>query len=164
MANWGVKKYLLGEVDVFKIDRTHELYSHMNINYVKLDRLPRFDQSWHSVLHALRAGRFFVSTGEVLIPEFRVAGRESGQTVRPKGGPVRVRFRLRWTFPLHAVWLVSGDGKKVRREAITPLPAGAFGEKVFELDVDLTGQRWVRLEAWDVAVNGAFTQPVWIEP
>ena len=45
MANWGQKKYLPGEVDVFKIDHTHELFGHMNINYVRLepDRLPRFD-------------------------------------------------------------------------------------------------------------------------
>ena len=34
MANWGDKKYLPGEVDVFKIDHTHELYGHMNINYI----------------------------------------------------------------------------------------------------------------------------------
>ena len=30
----GQKKYVPGEVDVFKIDHTHELYGHMNINYV----------------------------------------------------------------------------------------------------------------------------------
>ncbi len=165
MANWGVRKYVLGEVDVFKIDHTHELYSHMNINYVKLAELPRFDQGWQPVLTALRSGRFFVSTGEVLIPMFTVAGRESGQTVRGvNDGPVTVRFRVRWTFPLKSVWLVSGDGKQVRRRRIDALPAGAFGEREFELTVDLSGQRWVRLEAWDVAVNGAFTQPVWLEP
>ena len=40
MANWGQRKYLLGEVDVFKIDHTHELYGHMNVNYLQLDRRP----------------------------------------------------------------------------------------------------------------------------
>ena len=29
---------------------------------------------------------------------------------------------------------------------------------------DLTGRTWVRLEAWDIAGNGAFTQPVWLGP
>ncbi len=50
MANWGEQKYLPGEVDVFKIDHTHELYGHMNINYLRLedDRLPRFDEGWHA--------------------------------------------------------------------------------------------------------------------
>ena len=54
MANWGQKKQLLGEVDVFKIDHTHELYGHMNINYVRLDpdRIPRFDEGWQPVLDA----------------------------------------------------------------------------------------------------------------
>ena len=58
MANWGQKKYLPGEVDVFKIDHTHELYGHMNINYVRLDpdRLPRFDEGWQPVLDSLRGG------------------------------------------------------------------------------------------------------------
>ena len=32
------KKYVPGEVDVFKIDHTHELYGHMNVNYLRLDR------------------------------------------------------------------------------------------------------------------------------
>ena len=65
MANWGQKKYLLGEVDVFKIDHTHELYGHMNINYVRLDpdRMPRFDESWQPVLDAVRRGTFFVDDG-----------------------------------------------------------------------------------------------------
>ena len=37
MANWGEAKYVLGEVDVFKLDHTHELYGHMNVNYIRLD-------------------------------------------------------------------------------------------------------------------------------
>ena len=44
MANWGQRKYVLGEVDVFKLDHTHELYGHMNINYVRLDKLPKYDR------------------------------------------------------------------------------------------------------------------------
>lgn len=106
MCNWGDvasrRKYLLGEVDVFKILPTHELYGHMNINYLKLDKLPRFDDGWEPVLHALRAGRFFVTTGEMVMPEFTVGGNDSGQTLRigsQRGEPVEVRARLEWTFP-----------------------------------------------------------------
>ena len=40
LNNQGLHKRLLGEVDVFQFDHTHELYAHMNINYIKLDRLP----------------------------------------------------------------------------------------------------------------------------
>ncbi|HMC90307.1 MAG TPA: hypothetical protein VKI17_12205, partial [Gemmataceae bacterium] len=63
MANWGPHKYMPGEVDVFKIDHTHELYGHMNINYLRLARLPRFEEGWQPILDALRAGQFFVTTG-----------------------------------------------------------------------------------------------------
>ena len=76
MANWGQKKYLPGEVDVFKIDHTHELYGHMNVNYVRLDRVPRFDEGWQSILHAIRAGRFLVTTGEVLLEAATIGGRD----------------------------------------------------------------------------------------
>ena len=95
MANWGQEKYLPGEVDVFKIDRTHELYGHMNVNYVRFDgdRLPSFDQGWRPVLDGLRAGRFFVSTGEVLIPEFTVKGRPSGAAVTLEPGEKRSEER-----------------------------------------------------------------------
>ena len=39
----------------------------------------------------------------------------------------------------------------------------AFAGKTLRVPVTLGGAKWVRLEAWDVAVNGAFTQPVWVE-
>ena len=30
-------------------------------------------------------------------------------------------------------------------------------------DLDLSGKRWVRIEAWDVAANGVISQPIWLE-
>ena len=49
---------------------------------------------------ALRQGRFFVSTGEVLLPEFTVGDKESGQTLKLAGDTkVEVTARLEWTFP-----------------------------------------------------------------
>ncbi|MCP5120635.1 MAG: hypothetical protein GY953_58320, partial [bacterium] len=62
MSNWGTKKQLLGEVDVFQLDHTHELYAHMNINYVRAERLPSFD-NYGELLEPLVRGDFFVSTG-----------------------------------------------------------------------------------------------------
>jgi len=167
MANWGQKKYLPGEVDVFKIDHTHELYGHMNINYVRLepDRLPRFQEGWQPVLDSLRAGRFFVTTGEVLIAEFIVNGQPSGSTVVVKSRqPLDVAAKLSWTFPLRFAELISGDGQRVYRDRIDLFDTGSFGEHSLRRPLDLTGRNWVRLEAWDVAGNGAFTQPVWLAP
>ena len=165
MANWGGKKSLPGEVDVFKIDHTHELFGHMNINYIRLepDRVPRFDESWQPVLDSLRGGRFFVTTGEVLISEFTVNGQPSGSTMVLKPNePAEVRFRLSWTYPLRYVEFVSGDGTQVFRDRIDLADTGAFEERSLTHKLDLTGRKWIRLEAWDIATDGAFTQPVWL--
>lgn len=165
MANWGGPKYMPGEVDVFKLDHTHELYAHMNVNYLRLDRVPRFDEGWQPVLDALRGGRFFVTTGEILIRDFRVGGVPSGGTLKSGTGPgPEVRLTLDWTFPLRFVEVVSGDGRRVFRDRVELPDTAAFGSREFTLTPDLAGRTWVRVEAWDVAADGAFTQPVWIEP
>src|SRR5262249_48886599 len=158
-ANWGQHKYVLGEVDVFRVQPDYELYGHMNINYLKLDKLPRFDDGWQPVVDALRRGRFFVSTGEVLMPEFRVGGRESGQTLRLSGAPaVEGTAGLEWTFPPAFAEVIWGDGSRVRRQRVDLSDNEAFSGKVLHVPVDLNGAKWVRLEAWDVAANGAFSQ------
>jgi hypothetical protein len=164
MANWGQRKYVLGEVDVFKVRPSYELYGHMNINYLKLDRLPRFEDGWQPVLDALRHGRFFVSTGEVLLPEFKVGGKESGQTLKLNSTTtVEVTAHVDWTFPLAFAEVIWGDGRQVQRKRMDLSDNEAFSNKVLQISVDLKGAQWVRLEVWDIAANGAFTQPVWIE-
>jgi len=164
MANWGQRKYVPGEVDVFTIDHTHELYGHMNINYVQLDRVPRFDEGWQPVLDVLRSGRFFVTTGEILIPSLTVGGKSSGDVLKlSAGGQPELKAELRWTFPLAFAEIISGDGRNVYRERIDLTDTEAFGSRELSLRPQLNGRRWVRLEVWDVATNGAFTQPVWIE-
>jgi hypothetical protein len=161
MANWGRRKYVIGEVDVFKLDHTHELYGHMNVNYVRMDRVPRYDEGWQPLLDALAAGRFFVTTGEVLIERFTLGGRSSGETIdEPRAA---LEATLCWTFPMRFAEVVAGDGTAVERTRIDLSDTGEFGERSIRLDADLDGKRWVRLEAWDVAGNGAFSQPVWVE-
>lgn len=165
MSNWGARKYLPGEVDVFRIDPTHELYGHMNINYVRLDRLPRFDEGWQPLCDALGAGRFFVTTGEVLLREFHVGGRASGETLAlPADARPELIAELDWTFPLRFAEVISGDGARVYRERIDLSDTGPFGQRRLALRPALEGRRWVRFEVWDVAANGAFSQPVWLEP
>jgi hypothetical protein len=154
MNNWGgpdQAKMAPGEVDVFKVEPEYELYGHMNVNYLKLDRVPRFAKGWQPVLDALRAGNFFVTTGEILIPEWSV-DRKS----------LEVTAQLEWTFPLAFAEVISGDGAQIQRQRIDLSDLGSFGSrtlKVPALDL-LRGKKWVRLEVWDVATNGAFTQPI----
>ena len=79
MANAGDKKYMLGEADLFKIEPDYELYGHMNINYLQLDKMPEFKDGWQPVLDAMEKGKFFVTTGEVLLPTFTVNGKKPGK-------------------------------------------------------------------------------------
>jgi hypothetical protein len=164
MANWGQHKYMPGEVDVFKIDHTHELFGHMNVNYLRLERLPRYDEGWQPIVDALSAGRFFVTTGEVRIRDFRVGGRQSGETLTIGSGErPDLHATIDWTFPLRFAEVVSGDGTRVYRERIDLADTGPFGEQTISLQPNLAGRTWARFEVWDIAANGAFTQPVWLE-
>mgnify|MGYP007043344297 CR=1 FL=1 len=162
MANWGEKKYVIGEADLFKLEPDYEAYGHMNINYLQLDKLPKFEEGWQSVLEVMANGKFFVTTGEVLMPEFTVDGKQSGEVINLNGAST-VEVKASWTFPLNYAEIVSGDGEQVYREKIDLKETKVFGEEKFKFRTDLTGRKWVRLEIWDVAANGAFTQPIWIE-
>ncbi|MFO1512895.1 MAG: hypothetical protein U1F83_08305 [Verrucomicrobiota bacterium] len=164
MENWGLKKQVIGEVDAFRMEPDFETYGHMNINYLKMDKLPRYADGWQPVLDTLRAGRFFVTTGEILIPSFKVGGKESGQTLELSNkGTTPVEVTLEWTFPLAFAEVISGDGRQVYRERIDLADTEGFGVKKLHVPVDLKGRRWARFEVWDIAANGAFTQPVWLQ-
>ena len=152
MSNWGLRKRVFGEVDVFQFDSTHELWGHMNINYVKLDRLPDFDQ-YGQVLDPLARGEFFTTTGEVLLP--RVA-------VKPgAGNRIEVEAEVRWTFPLRFAEIVWGDGAGTERAIIPLADTRPFGESSFRWSAEAPGWKWARVAVWDVAANGAFVNPTW---
>jgi len=163
MSNWGNPKYVLGEVDVFKIEPDHELYAHMNVNYLRLDNIPRFEDGWQPVLDALRGGQFFVTTGEVLLPDFTVNGRKSGElaTVH-KNGTVEVHADLQWTFPLAYAVIITGDGRNIKRQQMDLSATEFFGKKTFNFNINASQASWLRIEVWDIATNGAFSQPVWL--
>ena len=165
MANAGRKKYVLAEADLFRMEPDYESYAHLNINYLKLDAVPRFAEGWAPVLDALRGGRFFASTGEVLIPKFTVGGKESGESLArgDATGPLVVEASLEGTFPLAFAEVIFGDGERVQRERIDLSDTTVFAERKLRHSIAAPKARWVRLEVWDVARNGAFTQPVWID-
>lgn len=164
MANWGEQKFVLGEVDVFKVQPDHELYGHMNVNYLKLDALPRFDDGWQPIVDALRGGKFFVSTGEVLIRQFEINGKESGETIElPADGEALLSYHMQWKFPPAFVEVVWGDGEMVHRHRITIDDQNQPHANNHSEPLQVKGAKWIRLEAWDVAANGAFTQPVWVK-
>jgi len=164
MANWGLKKHVISEADIFTITHQNEMYAHLNVNYLEMDKLPSYDQGWQPVLDAIRNGKFFVSTGEVLIPSFSINGKKSGETLKiDKTGKAMVKMELDWTFPMNFAEIVSGDSTHIYRERINLNDTQAFGKKAFSWPINLTNRKWVRVEAWDIAANGAFTQMIWID-
>jgi hypothetical protein len=163
MNNWGLKKTVLAEADLFTIEPENEMYAHMNVNYLQLDKLPSFASGWQSILDVLRRGKFFSSTGEVLIPSFSVNNKGAGETVTLGKNKANISFKINWTFPLQFAEIISGDGANVYRHKINLDDTKAFGEKTILYQMDLSGRTWVRLEVWDVAANGAFTQTVWLK-
>lgn len=138
-------KRLIGEVDVFEIDHTHEVYAHMNVSYIKPER-PITRTDWSPLLTALDKGDFFTTTGEVLLRQFEVIERRA------------VVAEIDWTFPLDHARITWGDGASAH-ETIVPLASTTeMNRQRFEWPIDLSSAKWVRLEAWDVARNGAYTQ------
>jgi len=143
-------KRLLGEVDVFQFDPTHEVYAHMNVNYVKADRLPNFDR-YGELLAPLRRGEFFVTTGEVLLPSWEIGG---------SGDEIEVNADVRATFPLQFAEVVWGDGEGTQRQVIDLSDTSEFHRESYQWKVSAPGWTWARLAIWDVAANGAFVNPV----
>lgn len=151
MNNWAGPKYLVAEGDTYAKFPDDETYPHLMVNYLKLDRLPGFDEDWSPIVNSLRSGSFFVTSGEVLFRNFAVEGKANDRTVVAD---------LEWTFPLEFVELVWGDGSTIDRKIIPATGLPPFSSQRFELPFHAAGKKWVRLAAWDSAGNGAFWQPV----
>jgi hypothetical protein len=118
-----------------------------------MDRTPLPDEDFTPVLKALRDGDFFVTTGEILIKNYSVAGAGDKRTISADA---------EWTYPLNFVEVVWGDGKKIDRQLIPAKELGAYGTKHFAIPFDAKGKSWVRFAIWDTAGNGAFVQPQWL--
>jgi hypothetical protein len=152
LSNLGLRKRIFGEVDMFQFDHTHELYAHMNINYVKLDRLPPFER-WGDALEPLARGEFFTTTGEVLLPRVDQSKSTANEVI--------ASVDAQWTLPLRYAEIVWSDGKTTKRETIPLADTREFGRRTFEWRAPAAGWQWARLAVWDVAGNGAFVNPTW---
>ncbi len=153
-AAGGRPKYIIADIDTYQKAPEDDLYPNFPVNYLQLDRVPGPDDDWSPVLAALRDGRFFVTTGEILIPSYAVAGTGTRRTVTAD---------VEWTFPLSFVEVVWGDGQRIDRQVIPATDLPAFGRKQFRIPFDAAGKAWVRFAVWDSAGNGAFVQPVWLD-
>lgn len=102
-----------------------------------------------------------MTTGKVLAPRF---DQRSGETLQlPADGTAVLEADPAWTFPLSFAEVTCGDGQSVSRERIRLEDTSPFGTRKLRVPVKLDGRKWARLEVWDIATNGAFTQPVWLK-
>ncbi len=150
MNNWGLPKRLMGEADLFQFDATHELYAHMNINYVLADSLPSFD-NYSELLKPIVDGEFFTTTGEVLLPKVEISTASADE--------VEIAADVDWTLPLHHAEITWGDGEQTHHVRIPLTDTRAFGKQSFNWSAPAPGWKWARLSVWDVAANGAFVNP-----
>lgn len=147
-AQWGYRKSMLGEVDTFELNPTHEIYGNLNVNYLELLSLPS-PTNWSSVVDCVRKGRFFTTTGELLIHSWRAD--KSGVTAT-----------VEWYFPPAFAEITWGDAGGVHKQKLSLANETEFSQKTITIAADLADANWVRFEIWDVARDGAFTQPFWL--
>ncbi len=131
-----------------------ETYPQLAVNYLKLDRVPLYNESWAPIVEGIRAGNFFGTTGEIL---FHHWGLESS------GANATYSATIECTFPLEFAELVWSDGTKVDRKIINLTDTTPFGTKNFKIPFDATGKKWVRFAVWDSAGNGAWVQPATLQ-
>jgi hypothetical protein len=152
MSNWApTPKFMLAEGDTYMKAPADDSYSSLAINYLKLDKVPSYKDSWSPIVEGLRAGNFFGTTGEILFHNWGIEGSGAHSTYTAS---------IEYTFPLDFAELVWSDGSKVDRQIINLTDTTPFGTKTFRVPFDATGKKWVRFAVWDSAGNGAWLQPV----
>jgi len=154
MSNWVVDrpeplKYAISISEVRHQQPGDDIYSGSPVTYVRLASLPPpTDPS--PVIDALVKGDMFITTGEVLVPNFEIRG---------SGDKRIVVADVEWTFPLDQAEIVWGDGKKTGHQAVSTTGLPPYGSHHFEIPFNAKGVKWLRFAAWDAAYEGAILEP-----
>jgi len=152
MSNWAPKpKFMLAEGDTYMKVPADDTYSSIAINYLKLDKVPAYNESWAPIVDGIHAGNFFGTTGEILFHHWGIEG---------SGAKSVYTASIEYTFPLDFAELVWSDGTKVDRQIINLTDTTPFGTRNFRVPFDAAGKKWIRFAVWDSAGNGAWLQPV----
>ena len=121
MSNWAPKpKFMLAEGDTYMKVPGDDTYPLLAINYLKLDKVPAYNESWAPVVEGIRSGNFFGTTGEILFHNWGIEG---------SGAKSVYTATIEYTFPLDFAELVWSDGTKVDRKIISLTDTEAFGTK-----------------------------------
>jgi hypothetical protein len=155
MSNWAPRpKFMLAEGDTYMKRPDDDTYPFLAINYVKMDKVPAWNESWAPVVEGIHNGNFFGTTGEILFHDWKIEG---------SGAKSVYTANIEYTFPLDFAEVVWSDGTTVDRKIIPLTDTTAFGTKSFRIPFDATGKKWVRFAVWDAAGDGAWLQPVLVK-
>jgi hypothetical protein len=155
MNNWVADvptppKYMQAISEVYEQGPGDDIYANNPVNYVRVHGEPGID-NWGPIIDAMRVGDYFVTSGEVLIPNYAVRGTGNQRTIVAD---------VEWTFPLEFTEVVWGDGQQTYRQIISATDLPPFGWHHFQIPFDATGKKWVRFAVWDSAGDGAIVQPI----
>jgi hypothetical protein len=152
MSNWAPKaKFMITEGDTYTKWPDDETYPQLAINYLKLDKVPLYNESWSPVLEAIRRGDLYGTNGEVLFHNWGVQGSGANSVYTAS---------IEYTFPLEFADLVWSDGNRTEHKFIDLKDTMPFGTKEFKIPFDATGKKWIRLSVWDSTGSGAWDNPV----
>jgi hypothetical protein len=155
MSNWAPSpKFMLAEGDTYMKRPDDDTYPFLAINYVKMDKVPAWNESWAPVVEGIHNGNFFGTTGEILFHDWKIEGA---------GAKSVYTANIEYTFPLDFAEVVWSDGTNVDRKIVSLTDTTAFGTKTLRISFDATGKKWVRLAVWDAAGDGAWTQPALVK-
>jgi len=155
MSNWAAKpKFMLAEGDTYMKRPDDDTYPFLAINYVKMDKVPLWNESWAPIVEGIHEGNFFGTTGEILFHGWQIEG---------SGAKSVYVANIEYTFPLDFAEVVWSDGTTVDRKMVRLTDTEAFGTKTIRIPFDATGKKWVRFDVWDAAGDGAWLQPVAVQ-
>ena len=69
MNNWTGPKYMIAEGDTYMKYPDDETFPQLVVNYVKMDRVPKFNDGWSPVLQTLRAGDYYRQQRRSFVPQ-----------------------------------------------------------------------------------------------
>jgi hypothetical protein len=109
MSNWVRNRSTCSKAIPTPNDPDDETYPQLALNYLKLDRVPLYNESWSPIVEGIRSGNFFGTTGELLFHNSSIEGTGAKSTYNAT---------IEYTFPLDFAELVWSDGIYVGRQII----------------------------------------------
>jgi hypothetical protein len=111
MSNWAPKpKFMLAEGDTYMKRPDDDTYSLLAVNYLKLDKVPAYNESWAPVVAGIQKGNFFGTTGEILFHNWGIEGSGAKSVIPPV-----LSTRFRSTLPN---WFGATDRRSTARSSI----------------------------------------------